>query len=83
SDGVLLLYPTDGAGTFLQSKQVGNGWNVMTSIFSPGDFNRSGAPDVIGRRSDGILLLYPGDGDGGWGRPVRIGHGWGSMAWIG
>lgn len=83
SDSALILYPTDGAGSFLGPRQVGNGWGTMTSIFSPGNFDRSGGPDVVARRTDGILMLYRGDGRGGFVRPAQIGNGWNGMAWIG
>src|SRR5690606_23813584 len=31
SNGILMLYPTDGAGSWLTPRQVGNGWNAMNA----------------------------------------------------
>jgi RHS repeat-associated protein len=83
SDGALLLIAGNGTGGWKTgvSVLVGNfgGANV---VFSPGDFDGDGKPDVLWRRvSDGALLLIVGNGTGGWktGVSVVIGGGWGGM----
>ncbi|MFC8502536.1 SpoIID/LytB domain-containing protein [Pedococcus sp. NPDC057267] len=76
SDGALLLYAGDGQGGFLSSRQVGSGWGGFTAVFSPGDFDGDGNPDVLARAADGSLWLYPGDGRGGWRSPRVVGTGW-------
>jgi hypothetical protein len=80
SDGALLMYRTHGAGVFAAGGgvQIGSGWSGFTAVFTPGDWNGDGHPDVLARQSDGTLLLYRGDGDGGWitGNGEPIGSGW-------
>ncbi|WP_284986059.1 FG-GAP-like repeat-containing protein [Arthrobacter sp. fls2-241-R2A-172] len=80
--GVLWLYPGDGAGGWLDRRQVGQGWNVMTSMVTPGDFNGDGYSDVLARDSSGVLWLYGGNGSAGWLPRVQIGVGWSGMTAI-
>lgn len=83
SDGGLYLWTTDGAGHFLAERQVGWGWNVCSAIFSPGDFNSDGHPDVMClRRDDGTLWLYTGDGRGGWISGGQVGQGFAGVTRI-
>ncbi|WP_208712298.1 chitobiase/beta-hexosaminidase C-terminal domain-containing protein [Sinomonas sp. R1AF57] len=79
SDGALFLYPGNGSGGFGTRVQVGWGWNVMTAVLSPGDFDGDGNSDVLARDSGGALWLYPGDGTGGWKSRVQVGWGWNVM----
>lgn len=80
ADGALMLYRGDGKGGWRGSTKVGHGWNVMDTIFSPGDFDGDGRPDIIARRSDDAsLVLYRGNGGGGWRGSKQIGHGWRGM----
>ncbi|EMY34885.1 FG-GAP repeat-containing protein [Arthrobacter crystallopoietes BAB-32] len=83
-NGNLWLYPGDGEGGWLAKRIVGHGgWNSMTEIFSPGDFDDDGSADVLARHKNGNLWLYPGDGDGGWLAKRIVGHGgWNSMTTI-
>jgi hypothetical protein len=61
--------------------QVGTGWNGISAIFSPGDFNGDARVDVLARaRATGELWLYPGNGRGGWLPRVRVGTGWNGMS---
>ena len=76
SDGALFLYAGDGQGGFRYAQQIGSGWGAFTALFSPGDFDGDGHPDVIGRAADGTLWLYPGNGFGGWKARRLIGTGW-------
>jgi hypothetical protein len=83
STGQLMVYPTDGEGSWLPARQSGNGWGSMTAVFSPGDFDRSGGTDLVGRSADGRLILYRGDGRGGFSGTTVIGTGWSALTWIG
>ncbi|WP_052510752.1 VCBS repeat-containing protein [Crystallibacter crystallopoietes] len=80
SDGKLWLYPGNGSGRFSSRFNIGTGgWNAMTAILMPGDFNRDGDSDVIARDGNGVLWLYPGAGNGGLERRQQIGTGWNSI----
>ncbi|MFG1654361.1 LamG-like jellyroll fold domain-containing protein [Micromonospora sp. NPDC049275] len=65
--------------------QVGTGWSSATWIFSPGDFNGDGKPDVLYRKADGSLMMVRGNGTGGWitGLAETIGAGWNGAALFG
>ena len=81
--GLLWLYSGDGMGGWWGNrKQVGQGWNPMTAIVAPGDFNGDGRPDIMARDSSGALFLYPSASGGAWLPTVRIGQGWNSMTAI-
>lgn len=82
--GYLYSYRGNGSGGWIAptQAQVGTGWNMMTAIVSPGDFNGDGHNDVIARDSSGLLWLYPGDGAQGWGPRVAVGSGWNVMSTI-
>jgi peptidoglycan-N-acetylglucosamine deacetylase len=76
ADGSLWMYRTNGAGGWSANQQVGVGWDVCSTVFSPGDFDSDGHPDVMClRKDDGTLWLYPGAGGGGWGAPRQVGTG--------
>ncbi|MEN2739438.1 VCBS repeat-containing protein [Microbacterium sp. X-17] len=79
--GGLQLYRGDGSGGWGRpaATQVGSGWNLMTAVIAPGDFNGDGHPDLLARDSAGALWLYPGDGSGGWGTRSLVGTGWNIM----
>ncbi|WP_430297404.1 FG-GAP repeat domain-containing protein [Sinomonas sp. B1-1] len=64
---------------------IGDGWNSLSQVFSPGDFDGDGRNDVLARDAGGQLLLFRGDGKGGWlsDRATVVGWGWGGMARIG
>ncbi|WP_158861805.1 N,N-dimethylformamidase beta subunit family domain-containing protein [Leifsonia sp. AG29] len=82
--GALFLYRGNGAAGWLNPAgvQVGSGWNIMTAIVSPGDFDGDGHNDVLARDAAGALWLYPGNGAGGWGTPRQVGSGWNIMTRI-
>ncbi|WP_430788531.1 FG-GAP-like repeat-containing protein [Actinoplanes sp. G11-F43] len=66
TDGVLRLYTGNGTGGINPGyTTVATAWTNMSELFSPGDFNGDGKPDIIGRYSDGTLRLYTGNGTGG------------------
>lgn len=80
SSGRLWLYPGTGRGAFAPRRLVGRGgWNSMTAILGPGDFNGDGSGDLLARDTTGRLWLYPGDGVGGLRSRILIGIGWESM----
>jgi hypothetical protein len=75
-DGSLGMWTTDGAGGWVASRRIGGGWDACSAIFSPGDFDSDGHPDVMClRRDDGTLWLYPGNGAGGWRPWFQVGKG--------
>lgn len=80
--GALWLYPGDGAAGWLDRRQIGQGWNVMTAMVTPGDFNGDGYSDVLARDTSGVLWLYGGNGAGGWLPRVQAGSGWNVMTAI-
>lgn len=82
AEGLLWLYPGNGAGGWLPKVQVGSGWNVMSAMIAPGDFNGDKTADVLARDGAGTLWLYPGDGSGGWLPRKQVGAGWSAMTAI-
>ena len=77
STGSLRLYRGNGAGYVNGGVQIGAGWNIFNTVFSPGDFTGDGNPDLLARTPAGALVLYRGNGAGGFsGGGVRIGAGW-------
>ncbi|MEQ4565237.1 FG-GAP-like repeat-containing protein [Paenarthrobacter sp. CAP02] len=82
AEGLLWLYPGNGAGGWLPKVQVGSGWNVMSAVIAPGDFNGDKKADVLARDGAGTLWLYPGDGSGGWLPRKQVGAGWSAMTAI-
>ncbi len=77
--GALWLYPGNGYGGWLPRTQVGQGWNVMTTIVAPGDFSGDGKADLLAQDSAGLMWMYPGNGRGGWLGRVQVGQGWNGM----
>jgi hypothetical protein len=79
--GGLQLYRGDGGGGWASphGTRIGSGWNAMTAVLAPGDFDGDGRPDLLARDASGALWLYPGDGADGWGARVLVGSGWNIM----
>ena len=77
--GYLWLYPGNGRGGWLPRSRVGTGWNSLTAVMSPGDFNGDRTTDVLGRDRQGTLWLYPGNGSGGWLPRTQVGTGWNGL----
>jgi len=76
SDGALFLYSGDSQGGFGPTRQIGAGWNIFSTVFSPGDFTGDGKADLLARTRSGYLYLYPGNGSGGFQPRRLIGRGW-------
>jgi hypothetical protein len=80
SGGALLMYRGNGAGGFLNGhgEPIGSGWQSLTALLTPRDWNGDGHPDILARTSDGKLLMYRGNGAGGFLQPTaqQIGSGW-------
>ena len=77
--GALWLYAGNGSGGWGAQRAIGSGWNTMTAILGPGDWNGDRKADVLARDSTGRMWLYPGNGTGGWGAQRQIGSGWNGM----
>lgn len=89
SNSTLRLYEGDCAGGWEnENLQIGTGWNIMTWIAGPGDFDNDGCADIIARESvsgpnNEPLLLYRGDCEGDWEEThIPIGSGWEIVNWI-
>lgn len=74
--GTLWLYPGNGHGGWLPRVKVGSGWNAMTAVMAPGDFNGDRTPDVLARDPAGALWLYARNGTASWYPRTAVGHGW-------
>jgi FG-GAP-like repeat len=77
--GELVLYSGNGAGGLANhGVTVGTGgFDVYNLMFSPGDFNGDGLPDVLARKPSGELVRYLGNGNGGLANHgVTIGKDW-------
>lgn len=79
STGELWLYPGNGRGGWLARVRVGNGWNSMTALAAPGDFNGDRTPDVLARDAAGNLWLYARSGSGSWLPRTQVGRAWNSI----
>jgi hypothetical protein len=82
SSGAFFLHRGNGSGGWLSpaAAEVGSGWNGMTALVSPGDFDGDGRNDVLARDSAGALWLYPGNGSSGWDQRRQVGSGWNGMS---
>ncbi|WP_336715997.1 peroxidase family protein [Arthrobacter sp. USHLN218] len=77
ASGKLWTYPGNGTGRLKTRIITGSsGWNSVTSLLSPGDWDGDGNVDVMTRTSDGRLWLYPGNGKARLSGKVQAGTGW-------
>jgi len=76
STGRLWLLAGTGAGGFAAPVVVGTGWNSMTALASPGDFDGDRVGDVLARDRAGVLWLYPRTASGGWSPRRQVSTGW-------
>lgn len=75
--GDLWLYPGDGKGGWRPWSVVGVGFQGMSTLIGPGDFDGDQRPDLIAvEYATGNMYLYPGNGRGGFLPARQIGAGW-------
>ncbi|MFI2641472.1 FG-GAP repeat domain-containing protein [Streptomyces sp. NPDC018610] len=75
---------TDGSLTYgyidddldYHSKDVGKGWNIYTTVLSPGDLGGAKEADLIGLDKSGVLWEYLAYPDGSLTSRKRVGGGW-------
>ncbi|MER7725177.1 VCBS repeat-containing protein [Streptomyces sp. NPDC096323] len=71
------LYYTWSDDFDVYSEQVGKGWNIYTTVLSPGSLGGAPEADLIGLDKSGVLWGYLGYPDGTVTARTRIGGGWG------
>ena len=82
STGEMMMFRGNGSGYWQNGGSpdvVAVGWGMYTMMWSPGDFNRDGNADVMGRRANGEVYLYFGNGAGKWlngSNPALVATGW-------
>lgn len=78
SAGVLSLYRSNGAGTFISEARaaVGVGWAGMTSVSVSTGFRSASDVGLMARSSNGALSYYPVPGNSTFGAPSLVGSGW-------
>jgi hypothetical protein len=83
ANGTLSLYLTDARGATTDGSLIdgANGWQGVSLIVAPGDWNGDAKPDLIARNSTGNLVLYTGNGSGGFisGAVIPGTNGWGGI----
>ncbi|MFE5947697.1 FG-GAP repeat domain-containing protein [Streptomyces sp. NPDC056480] len=75
-DGTLRYNWFEGPGD-QRSKQVGKGWNIYTTVLSPGSIGGAKEADLIGVDKAGVLWSYLAYPDGSLTARTRVGGGWG------
>ncbi|NMR31783.1 chitobiase/beta-hexosaminidase C-terminal domain-containing protein [Crystallibacter degradans] len=80
--GKLWLYVGKNNGGYEPRKQIGWGWNSMTSLVSTGDTDGDGKADLVARDTAGKLWHYAGKGTGWFAPKKQIGWGWNIMTSI-
>lgn len=81
SNGSLVLYRSDGYGTFLNESRatIGAGWDNINSVSPITYFDRNSTTGLLGRWKDGSLRYYPMKGLGGWGTDYLVAGSWSSL----
>ncbi|GAB15410.1 putative lysozyme [Arthrobacter globiformis NBRC 12137] len=76
--GQLLLYRTNGSGTFVAEarRTIGSGWHNMTSVTVTTNFKGAATNGLMARNTSGQLYYYPVPGNSAWGPVSAIGTGW-------
>ncbi|WP_330348367.1 FG-GAP repeat domain-containing protein [Streptomyces sp. NBC_00582] len=81
--GTLWRYAGTGSASapFSSRVKVGTGWQTYKKLFSPGDANGDGKPDLMATTSTGALYFYAGTGTGGFKpRVSKASSGWDGWA---
>ncbi|MGW8989776.1 FG-GAP repeat domain-containing protein [Streptomyces zhihengii] len=60
------------------SEQVATGWDVYTSVLSPGNLGGAPEADLVSRDEEGVLWLHLARPDGSLTARTRVGGGWGA-----
>jgi hypothetical protein len=85
--GRLWLYQGNGTGVIPGGATlrtlISGGWDRMTAIVSPGNWDSDLGNDLLARDRAGRLWLYPGDKSSGFGAPRQISAGWQGMTYLG
>jgi hypothetical protein len=77
--GEAYIYGGNGIGKWGARTTIATGWSPDDKVFSLGDFNRDGFPDLGRIDAAGAFYLHAGKAGGGFAAPVQIGHGWGAF----
>ncbi|WP_203567634.1 FG-GAP repeat domain-containing protein [Aestuariimicrobium ganziense] len=81
ADGHLYRYTV--TPTWLrQTTRIGHNWQKVTKLFTVGDANGDGIPDLLAVHKDGRLFRYTMTAQGTISSTTAIGHGWGSTLQI-
>jgi len=76
STGSLWLYPGNGSSGFTTRVRIATGWNGLTAIMGPGDFNGDRTADLLARDASGNLWLYGRTAANTWKPRVLVSTGW-------
>lgn len=74
--GALRLYPGNGSGGWLPTRQIPGDWSEFTSVFGVGDFSGRGGRDEMAIDQNGSLWLYTSNGRGGVLPRALVGSSW-------
>lgn len=80
-DGTLTWVWTDD-NLEVHTKQVGTGWNIYTTVLSPGDLGGAKEADLIAVDKSGVLWEYLAHPDGTLTPRTSLGGGWGQYTQI-
>jgi hypothetical protein len=78
NDGRVLLYPTNGFGSWKSMVDTGENFASMTAMVAIGDLSQKGQPDLLARDSAGVLWRYSVATNGKLSAPVNLGGSWGA-----
>jgi len=81
--GGLWLFRGNGTGGVAAGTLVSSGWQVMTALVTPGNWDRAVGNDLLARDAAGALSWFAGDKLGNFGPAVQFATGLGAMDYIG
>lgn len=82
TNGNLHAYYVGKGGVIIQAAQIGRGWTGFTALFSPGDLNGDGRPDLVGRNAAGTMYSYQNN-LGSWSAARQAGTNWNTIRLFG